>query len=338
MRAPPQWLRFSPPLAKPPFVNPYFMCWDISAHGANKNMIENCVLTFFLWVFACVRFSLAVLLFAGLQFCSFGRAPKYRTKGCSRCWRPKFAAMKWLKCCKNQCSRSRAVSERAWTPFCVILWRWLIVAVYPVHENPFEEPSEIHTGFSEVPFRGLCACPGCPYHWHWHHCQINSPSGAKKHAKKFSIKNLGAPKTPLPGNSSCRPFSCILKGKEAPNIKNSRGQGFFWGGGLGRGGFCPNSLCLCPFLVPDSQHFHWSLTGQLDWPDSFPWFQASNLWSWSSPSVGKQPVMNYQMNLLGIHLSNRPAPHCRNFMCTKVWGYFSCSDPDLTVIYQNRLQ
>ena len=50
-----------------------------------------------------------------------GRAPKYRTKRCSRYWRPKFTAMKWLECCKNQCSRSRAVSERAWTPFCVIL-------------------------------------------------------------------------------------------------------------------------------------------------------------------------------------------------------------------------
>ena len=45
-----------------------------------------------------------------------GRAPKYRTKGCSRYWCPKFTAMKWLKCCQNQCSRSRAVSEWAWTP------------------------------------------------------------------------------------------------------------------------------------------------------------------------------------------------------------------------------
>ena len=52
--------------------------------------------------------------------CTFGRAPKYRTKGCSRYWRPKFAARKWLKCCKNQCSRSRAVSGWVWTPFCVI--------------------------------------------------------------------------------------------------------------------------------------------------------------------------------------------------------------------------
>ena len=57
----------------------------------------------------------------------FGRAPKYRTKGCSRCWRPKFLAGKWLQCCKNQCSRSRAVNGRAWTPFCVILWGWLTI-------------------------------------------------------------------------------------------------------------------------------------------------------------------------------------------------------------------
>ena len=57
---------------------------------------------------------------------SDGRAPKYRTKGCSRNWRPKFAARESLNCCKNQCSRSRAVNGWEWTPFCVILWRWLI--------------------------------------------------------------------------------------------------------------------------------------------------------------------------------------------------------------------
>ena len=33
--------------------------------------------------------------------------------------------MKWVKCCKNQCSRSWAVSGWVWTPFCVILWGWL---------------------------------------------------------------------------------------------------------------------------------------------------------------------------------------------------------------------
>ena len=60
-----------------------------------------------------------------IQFAENGRAPKYRTKGCSRCSRPKFAARKWLQCYKNQCSRSRAVNAWAWTPFCVILWGWL---------------------------------------------------------------------------------------------------------------------------------------------------------------------------------------------------------------------
>ena len=58
----------------------------------------------------------------------FGRAPKYRTQGCSRYWRPKFVAREWLKCCKNQCSHSQAVSGWAWTPFCVILWGWLILS------------------------------------------------------------------------------------------------------------------------------------------------------------------------------------------------------------------
>ena len=45
-------------------------------------------------------------------------------------------------------------------------------------------------------------------------------------------------------------FSCILKGQEAANIKEFAGSGVFLGGS-GKGGFCPNSLCLCPFLVPD---------------------------------------------------------------------------------------
>ena len=52
-----------------------------------------------------------------------------------------------------------------------------------------------------------------------------------KHAKKFSIKNLGAPKNPpRPRNSLCRPFSCILKGRDAPNIKNLRRQASLGGG------------------------------------------------------------------------------------------------------------
>ena len=57
----------------------------------------------------------------------------------------------------------------------------------------------------------------------------------KEHAKKFSIKNLGAPQdSPPPRNSLRGPSSSIPKGKEAPNIKNSRGQGSLQGGS-GRG-------------------------------------------------------------------------------------------------------
>ena len=55
----------------------------------------------------------------------FWERQKYRTKGCSRYWRPKFAARKWRICCKNQCSHSGAVDGWAWAPFCVILWGWL---------------------------------------------------------------------------------------------------------------------------------------------------------------------------------------------------------------------
>ena len=40
------------------------------------------------------------------------------------------------------------------------------------------------------------------------------------------------------------------EGKRGPNIKNLRGQGSLLGGGVW-GGFCPNSLCLCSFLVPE---------------------------------------------------------------------------------------
>ena len=77
-------------------------------------------------------------------------------------------------------------------------------------------------------------------------------SGAKeKHAKKFSIKNFGAPKTTPPRNPLCRPFSCMLKGKEAPNTKNLRGQMSFWGGGSGRGGFLPKFYLFMPLLVPE---------------------------------------------------------------------------------------
>ena len=37
------------------------------------------------------------------------------------------------------------------------------------------------------------------------------------------------------------------------------GQGSLEGGGSGRGGFCPNSLCLCPFLVPESKRANGTL-------------------------------------------------------------------------------
>ena len=39
-----------------------------------------------------------------------GRAPKYRTKGCSRYWRPKFAVRKWLKCCAKTSVRTPGLS------------------------------------------------------------------------------------------------------------------------------------------------------------------------------------------------------------------------------------
>ena len=55
----------------------------------------------------------------------------------------------------------------------------------------------------------------------------------KKHAKKFSIKYIGAPKTPPPRNSLCRPSSCILKGKRGPKQKEFAGRGVPWGGVLG---------------------------------------------------------------------------------------------------------
>ena len=90
-----------------------------------------------------------------------GRAPKYRTKGCSRYWRPRFTAMKWLKCCENQCSRSRAVSGWVWTPFCVILWGWLGsflapgILQYIIHTD--RQHTHIH-----CPSLNSCTEPCCP--------------------------------------------------------------------------------------------------------------------------------------------------------------------------------
>ena len=71
----------------------------------------------------------------------------------------------------------------------------------------------------------------------------------KSTRRNSAYRILAPPRPPPPRNSLCMPFSCILKGKEAPNIKNLRGQALLEGGS-GRGGSCPNSLCLCPFLVP----------------------------------------------------------------------------------------
>ena len=57
-----------------------------------------------------------------------------------------------------------------------------------------------------------------------------------KHIKNFSIKNFGPPEAPPPQNFLyVWAFSCILKGKEPPNIKNLRGQGSLLGGGSRRG-------------------------------------------------------------------------------------------------------
>ena len=92
-----------------------------------------------------------------------------------------------------------------------------------------------------------CRLQTVMYHWDVPVCtsQIHCLSGAtKKHAKKFSIKNFGTPKTP-PLDSLCGPFSCILKGKEAPNIKNLRGQGYL-GGGVWEGGFLPEFFISMP--------------------------------------------------------------------------------------------
>ena len=57
----------------------------------------------------------------------------------------------------------------------------------------------------------------------------------KNHAKKFSIKNSRGPQEPPPRNSSCRAFSCILKGKQGPKHKEFAGSGVPRGGGLGGG-------------------------------------------------------------------------------------------------------
>ena len=77
------------------------------------------------------------------------------------------------------------------------------------------------------------------------------PEGAKKHAKKFCIENFGAPKTPPLEILYVALFSCIVKGKEAPNIKNLQGSGVPEGGVWERG-FLPKFFMLMPILVPDA--------------------------------------------------------------------------------------
>ena len=62
------------------------------------------------------------------RFLRFGRVPKYHAKGCSHYWGVKNLGSIWLKCCKNQCSGSRAVNRSVWTLVCVMLWGWLSIS------------------------------------------------------------------------------------------------------------------------------------------------------------------------------------------------------------------
>ena len=75
-----------------------------------------------------------------IRFPFLGERQSIAQKGVRAIDTRKFTALKWLKCCKNQCSRSRAVSEWAWTPFCVILWRWLIFGI----QNTEKDPQNVH--------------------------------------------------------------------------------------------------------------------------------------------------------------------------------------------------
>ena len=56
------------------------------------------------------------------------------------------------------------------------------------------------------------------------HLDVESIRGQIKHTKNFSIKRFGSPKPP-PKILYVWAFSCVLKRKEAPNIKNLRGKG-----------------------------------------------------------------------------------------------------------------
>ena len=82
----------------------------------------------------------------------------------------------------------------------------------------------------------------------------NPPNKSTQNKKLiFSEQFRFLPQPPPPPEILCvGPSSCILQGKEAPNIKNLRGQGSLEGGsGRGGGGFTRNSLCLCLSSGPD---------------------------------------------------------------------------------------
>ena len=68
-----------------------------------------------------------------------------------------------------------------------------------------------------------------------------------KHTKNFSIKNFG-PKNPPSEFLYVWAFPCVLKGKEAPNIKNLKGSWAFWGGGGLGGGFLAKFFMFMPFF------------------------------------------------------------------------------------------
>ena len=78
----------------------------------------------------------------------------------------------------------------------------------------------------------------------------NAPlSGAKKKAREeIQHKNFGGPKAPPPSKFFMQAFLLHFEGKRGPKHKEFAGSGVPWGrAGRGGGGFCPNSLCLCPF-------------------------------------------------------------------------------------------
>ena len=69
----------------------------------------------------------------------------------------------------------------------------------------------------------------------------------KKHAKKFSIKNFGAPKTP-PLEILYVGLLLVFKGKRGLKHKEFAGSGVPLGGGLGGGGVLPKFFLFMPFF------------------------------------------------------------------------------------------